>query len=92
MKNIEAVNIEQSILGSFIVDESLSYKLEDLREEFFTIEYNKQIFKVMKGLHKENLSLDIESIFIKLQEIKEYIQKQKRNALFSYGSEFKIPL
>ena len=37
MKNIEAVNIEQSILGSFIVDESLSYKLEDLREEFFTI-------------------------------------------------------
>lgn len=70
MKNIEAVNIEQSILGSFIVDESLSYKLEDLREEFFTIEYNKQIFKVMKGLHKENLSLDIESIFIKLQEIK----------------------
>ena len=70
MKNIEAVNIEQSILGSFIVDESLSYKLEDLREEFFTIEYNKHIFKVMKGLHKENLSLDIESIFIKLQEIK----------------------
>ena len=70
MKNIEAVNIEQSILGSFIVDESLSYKFEDLREEFFTIEYNKQIFKVMKGLHKENLSLDIESIFIKLQEIK----------------------
>ena len=59
MKNIEAVNIEQSILGSFIVDESLSYKLEDLREEFFTIEYNKHIFKVMKGLHKENLSLDI---------------------------------
>lgn len=70
MKNIEAVNIEQSILGSFIVDKSLSYKLEDLKEDFFVVEYNKQIFKIMKSLHKNNLSLDIESIFNKLQEIK----------------------
>lgn len=28
----------------------------------------------------------------KLQEIKKYIEKQKRNSLFSYRSEFKIPL
>ena len=68
MKNIDAVNIEQSILGSIIVDESLAFKLEDIRESFFTTEYNKQILKVMKALHKDNLALDIESIFTKLQE------------------------
>ena len=68
MKNIDAVNIEQSILGSIIVDESLSFKLEDIRESFFTTEYNKQILKVMKDLHKDSLALDIESIFTKLQE------------------------
>ena len=48
MKNIDAVNIEQSILGSIIVDESLAFKLEDISEAFFTVEYNKQILKVMK--------------------------------------------
>ena len=70
MKNIDAVNIEQSILGSIIVDESLSFKLEDIRDSFLTTEYNKQILKVMKNLHKDNLALDIESIFTKLQERK----------------------
>ena len=68
MKNIDAVNIEQSILGSIIVDESLFFKLEDISEDFFTVEYNKQILKVMKDLYKDNLALDIESIFTKLQE------------------------
>ncbi|MBQ9013965.1 MAG: AAA family ATPase [Bacilli bacterium] len=70
MNKIDAVNIEQSILGSIIVDESLGVKLEDLSEELFTVEYNKQVLQVMKSLHKNNLSLDIESIFTKLQEIK----------------------
>ena len=59
MKNIDAVNIEQSILGSIIVDESLAFKLEDIRDSFFTTEYNQQILKVMKALHKDNLALDI---------------------------------
>jgi len=65
MEQFKAVNIEQSILGSFIVDNSLGEKLEELKENMFTIEYNKSILKAMKSLYENKLSLDIESIFTK---------------------------
>ena len=67
MEQFQAVNIEQSILGSFIVDNSLGEKLKDLKENIFTVEYNKLILKVMKSLYESKLSLDIESIFIILE-------------------------
>ena len=67
MEQFQAVNIEQSILGSFIVDNSLGEKLKDLKENMFTVEYNKLILKVMKSLYESKLSLDIESIFTKLK-------------------------
>ena len=51
MEQFQAVNIEQSILGSFIVDNSLGEKLKDLKENMFTVEYNKLILKVMKSLY-----------------------------------------
>ena len=64
MEQFQAVNIEQCILGSFIVDNSLGEKLKDLKENMFTVEYNKLILKIMKSLYESKLSLDIESIFI----------------------------
>ncbi len=48
--------------------------------------------KAQKFVLNKNRESLCEKQDIKLQEIKEYIKKQKRNALFSYGSEFKIPL
>lgn len=68
MKNLDAVNIEQSVLGSFIVDESLGYKLEELSECMFTVNYNKHILCVMKDLYKCNKSLDIQTISTMLVE------------------------
>lgn len=68
MKNFDAVNIEQSILGAFIVDESLGYKLEDLSRDLFTFDYNKEIFSIMLDLYKSNMSLDIQTICTKLSE------------------------
>lgn len=68
MKNFEAINIEQSILGSFIVDESLGYKLDELRDDMFTVSYNKHILNTMKYLHKEKMSLDIQTISAKISE------------------------
>ena len=68
MEQFQAVNIEQSILGSFIVDNSLGEKLEELKENMFTVEYNKSILKAMNSLYENKLSLDIESIFTKLNE------------------------
>lgn len=68
MELVNAVNIEQSTLGSLIVDDTLSYKLDELNEDMFTVEYNKNIFKVMKDLYKDKKSLDIETIYNKLKE------------------------
>ncbi|CEH33414.1 replicative DNA helicase [Romboutsia lituseburensis] len=68
MKNFDAVNIEQSILGTFIVDESLGYKLEELSRDLFTFDYNKEIFSIMLDLYKSNMSLDIQTISTKLSE------------------------
>ena len=68
MEQFQALNIEQSILGSFIVDNSLGEKLEELKENMFTVEYNKSILKAMNSLYENKLSLDIESIFTKLNE------------------------
>ena len=50
MEQFQAVNIEQSILGSFIVDNSLGEKLKDLKENMFTVEYNKLILQTKGAL------------------------------------------
>ena len=49
----------------------------------------KKAEKLVLNKNRESLC---EKQDIKLQEIKEYIQKQKRNAFFRVGGEFKIPL
>ena len=59
---------------------------------FKSYDYQSAEKKAEKLVLNKNMESLCEKQDIKLQEIKEYIQKQKRNALFSYGSEFKIPL
>lgn len=48
--------------------------------------------KAQKFVTKKNREALCEKNDIKLKELKRYIEKQKINSLFSYGSEFKIPL
>ena len=48
--------------------------------------------KAEKFVNKKNREALCAKYDKKFQEMKDYIAKQKRNALFSYGSEFKIPL
>lgn len=48
--------------------------------------------KAQKFVTKKNREALCEKHDIKLKELKRYIEKQKINSLFSYGSEFKIPL
>lgn len=48
--------------------------------------------KAQKFITKKNRETLSEKYDEKLQEIKQYIEKQKRNSLFSDGLEFKIPL
>ena len=48
---LEAIDIENSILGSIILDNSLAYKLEELSKDMFSVSYNKEIFEIMKSLY-----------------------------------------
>lgn len=68
MKSLQAINIEQSILGSLIVDESIAYKIQELKEDMFTVQMNKDIYSIMNTLHIENKTLDIQTIKTKLDE------------------------
>ena len=70
MAPLEAINIENSILGSIILDNTLAYKLDELSKDMFSVSYNKEIFEIMKNLYKNNYTLDIPTIKTKLDERK----------------------
>ena len=69
MAPLEAINIENSILGSIILDNTLAYKLDELSKDMFSVSYNKEIFEIMKSLYKNNYTLDIPTIKTKLDEL-----------------------
>ena len=68
MKKFDAINIEQSIIGSLISDNTLNFKLEELYEDLFTINIHKYILDVMKVLYKNNMAIDIQSVYTKLKD------------------------
>lgn len=77
MENLSATHVEQSILGSIIVDPKLSYKLEDVNEKIFTTKQHIEILNIMKNLNKQNKSVDIPSILSK-------IKKEEQNSYLRY--------
>ncbi|WP_272873764.1 DnaB-like helicase N-terminal domain-containing protein, partial [Clostridioides difficile] len=46
------VEIEKSILGTILLDNKLSYKLDELNENMFMNDICLEIFKIMKELKK----------------------------------------
>lgn len=64
---LAAVEIEQSVLGSLIVDKSVAHNLENLREEYFTLNAHKVIFTKIKEISKEK-AIDILSLNDKLND------------------------
>ena len=66
MQSLSALEVEQSILGSIIVEPTLVYKIDELHEEMFTSNDNKVIFSVMKSLHKGKMAVDVASIISKV--------------------------
>ncbi|MDK2584525.1 DnaB-like helicase C-terminal domain-containing protein [Romboutsia sedimentorum] len=77
MENLSATHVEQSILGSIIVEPKLSYKLEDVNEKIFTTKQHIDILNIMKNLNKQNKSVDIPSILSK-------IKKEEQNSYLRY--------
>lgn len=74
MGELEAADIEMSVLGSLLIDESIAYRVDELNENMFFSEINKEILKVMKYLHMKNQTLDIPSINDKLKDKKIDVQ------------------
>ncbi len=76
MENLSATHVEQSILGSIIVEPKLSYKLEEVNEKIFNTKQHIEILSIMKSLNKQNKSVDIPSILskIKKEEQKSYLR------------------
>ncbi|MEG2057763.1 MAG: DnaB-like helicase C-terminal domain-containing protein [Romboutsia sp.] len=68
MQKLNVTEVEQSILGSMIVEPSLNYKLDELKEDFFALEYNKIIFSIMKSLYKSSHCVDIASVLSKVNQ------------------------
>lgn len=77
MENLSATHVEQSILGSIIVEPKLSYKLDDVNEKIFTTKQHIEILNIMKNLNKQNKSVDIPSILSK-------IKKEEQNSYLRY--------
>lgn len=90
MEISSAKEIEYSILGSIILDNTLSYKLDDLSKDMFTIEHNKLIFDIMKNLYKNNYTLDIPTIKTKLDEQQVDIKVSDITTLASIGETYAI--
>lgn len=87
---MNAINIEQSVLGSFIVDEGIYYKIEELTEDMFTVDFNKNILSIMKLLHKENKSFDIQTIKTKLEDRELEVQVSYLSNLVAMSQSFAI--
>ena len=87
---MNAINIEQSVLGSFIVDENIYYKIEELTEDMFTVDFNKNILSIMKLLHKENKSFDIQTIKTKLEDRELEVQVSYLSNLVAMSQSFAI--
>ena len=90
MAPLEAINIENSILGSIILDNTLAYKLDELTKDMFSVSYNKEIFEIMKNLHKNNYTLDIPTIKTKLDERKVDVMISYISKLSSIGETYAI--
>lgn len=90
MKKFDAINIEQSIIGSLISDNTLNFKLEELYEDLFTINIHKYILDVMKFLYKNNMAIDIQSVYTKLKDRDINIEISYLTDMVAIGENYSI--
>ena len=75
MAPLEAINIENSILGSIILDNTLAYKLDELSKDMFSVSYNKEIFEKLVEKADENyihVSSDDSDLIAKINFINKF--------------------
>lgn len=80
MKKLSAVEIERSIIGCIMNEKSLVNKIEELNEDMFSQDNHKEIFNIMKELHKKELAIDLPTILSVLNS-KQSPSRNKLNSL-----------
>lgn len=83
MENIKALHVEEAVLGSIIIDNTLVDKLDELKVGMFTRSENQNVFQAMLSLKKSKLIIDIQSVASKLVDMNQGIN-------ISYLSELTI--
>ena len=93
-KNIEYIRIIDSFkeLKEISILDKFTLPAYEKAKGFKSYDYQSAEMKAEKLVLNKNRESLCEQYDKKFQEMKDYIAKQKRNALFSYGSKFKIPL
>ena len=64
-----SLEAEQSILGSFLINDSIAYKIRELKENDFYFESHKIILSCMKRIIDSNKPLDILILKNELEKI-----------------------
>lgn len=59
---LSAMDVERSVLGSIISEESLKYKIDELNEDLFVGNDHQRIFRIIKDLYKKEKSVDVATI------------------------------
>ena len=59
MKDIFDKHAEQSVLGAFLLDEQIGYKVREINRDLFYFEAHRQIFDSMKDILDRNNPIDI---------------------------------
>ncbi|MGO0904364.1 replicative DNA helicase [Clostridioides difficile] len=86
----KAVEIEQAILGTIILDNKLNYKLDELNENMFMNSTCLEIFKIMKELRKENIIIDVATVKSKIDEKSLAIKMSSLTSIITWGQTFGI--
>ncbi|KAK2329808.1 DnaB-like helicase N-terminal domain-containing protein, partial [Clostridioides difficile] len=82
------VEIEKSILGTILLDNKLSYKLDELNENMFMNDICLEIFKIMKELKKENIVIDVATVKSKIDRKSLAIKTSDVTNLITWGQNF----
>ena len=81
--SLQAVEIEEAVLGAILLDPGAIAEVENLPVQAFSISNHRQIFKVMLDLHRQNLQPDLPTVALKMSELDILISSGGKSKLAS---------
>lgn len=67
--SLQAVEIEEAVLGAILLDPGAIAEVEKLPVQAFSISNHRQIFKVMLDLHQQGLQPDLPTVALRMTEM-----------------------